>query len=86
MRGSIELLLTDGRLTRLGPFDATDAGEFLRRAREHARRMCRTGHVKALHICLGLDVVACYRSRGNNYQLARGYRRIGALAVPNWRG
>lgn len=88
MRMHLELWLKDGGLEVFGPFDATAEAESIRRARYWCRNYCRSGKVKVAFIHLGAGVpIAAYRSRvGGGYQVARGFRVIGALALPNWRG
>lgn len=87
MRGYLEMKLSDGGLESFGPYDATNEIEFVKRARYWARTYCRAGKVKVCMIFLGLEPVAAYRTRPNGgYQLARGFRRVGALASPIWRG
>ena len=92
MNGYVELWLNDGGFEVFGPYDAADEPQFLACARTWARRYCRAGRggtaVKACFIHLGGHPVLAYRTRknGRGYQVARGFRQIGACAFPNWRG
>lgn len=86
MRIYYEVLKTDGTLDCFGPYDAT-GDPFHRVARYWARTLAKAGGVKACHIFEGSTPIACYRSKPNGgYQVSRGYKTVGALAKPVWRG
>ena len=87
MRMHLEMWLKDGGVETFGPYDATDEAKSIRDARYWMRQYCRSGKVKAVFCWLGSEPILAYRSRPNGgYQVARGFRTVGALAKPNWRG
>ena len=87
MRMHLEMWLKDGGVETFGPYDATDETKSLQDARSWMRQYCRSGKVKVVFCYLGSQPIAAYRSRtSGGYQVARGFRRVGALALPNWRG